>query len=495
MLKSLVFIEILVLVGSAIFYYALNRTARREIGTFPGIIFGSMAAIAFLSPAILITHIAIGLLPIMLARTRLKVGIMMAAGFIALPAFHINLTLGGAYLFPWSLQSSLGIGCFIALLIAPGKLAKTSVETDLAMVILISVLVVIDARAGAAVGYLRQLAMYVFVYGLPVFVITRSARDAAERRMLLTALAGAGVILSVIVLYEARATWPLYASLAQHYQFDGHGIVVKWRGGMMRAYGPLSEATSMGFVLVICFAAAFSARRSFKTDTAYVAVVALVAAATLAPQSRGGLIGLAVAFIISSFYRRGVSSLGQIVGAGTLLIGAYVGSIILGSQLKTSLTEANTGDYRSQLLTRGMEEFWKNPVFGDSPPNVIGRMQDMVQGEGIVDFVNTYLYFALFAGGIGLVLFCVSFIIPMARLAGIRSRLPPLSDERDVAGFCFALLCSAAVMLAFTSFLERPSMYLLVAASMAMMIEIPRRVVRKSDTARPVSAGAAPQVA
>jgi O-antigen ligase len=131
-----------------------------------------------------------------------------------------------------------------------------------------------------------------------------------------------------------------------------------------------------------------------------------------------------------------------------------------------------------------MQEFWKNPIIGDNYANVVARMQDMVQGEGMVDFVNTYLYFALFAGAVGLVIFCVSFLVPMARLVTIRRALPPGSAEREVAGFCLAVLMSAAVMIVFTSYLKRPSIFWLASASLAMMIVVPRRAVAGKTTIR-----------
>jgi O-antigen ligase len=261
-------------------------------------------------------------------------------------------------------------------------------------------------------------------------------------------VAGMGVIFACVVLFESRSSWPLYSPIHAHFDFAVR-VVVKWRGGLIRAYGPMGEATQMGCVLVISFAAALAARRSFISNTAYIAVVSIIALGSLAPQSRGGMIGLAY--------------------AGATLFGS------MGSQISTSLTEAASGDYRSNLLRRGMEEFWKSPIFGDNYNNVTARMQDMVQGEGFVDFVNTYLYFALFAGAIGLVLFCASFILPITRLFQIRRQLPPESDAREVAGFCLALLMSAAVMLAFTAYMQRPSIYFLIAASLAMMIRVPSR--------------------
>jgi hypothetical protein len=476
-MKNLIFLEILIVIGSVLFHMASTRAIRREVGHLPGIILGSMAAIGFLAPMLIVAHLAVAMIPLLLGRTKLKVGMIMAIGLFGLPALPTELVVGGAWLFPWTIQSTLATSALIAFLIAPGQISRAPPWADAAMFIVIAVLIVIDARGGAAIGFLRQITYYTFVYAIPIFIVTRSARNAAELRTLLTAVAGMGVIFACVVLFESRSSWPLYSPIHAHFDFAVR-VVVKWRGGLIRAYGPMGEATQMGCVLVISFAAALAARRSFISNTAYIAVVSIIALGSLAPQSRGGMIGLAVVFVVSSFYRRGISGMGQVGAAGALLGGAYAGATLfgsMGSQISTSLTEAASGDYRSNLLRRGMEEFWKSPIFGDNYNNVTARMQDMVQGEGFVDFVNTYLYFALFAGAIGLVLFCASFILPITRLFQIRRQLPPESDAREVAGFCLALLMSAAVMLAFTAYMQRPSIYFLIAASLAMMIRVPSR--------------------
>jgi hypothetical protein len=487
-LKNLIFLEILIAIGTMLFWMASTRTTRREIGLLPGIVFGAMTAIAFLSPQLVIAHIAIALVPLVFGRTKLKVGMIVAAGLFALPPLPTNIVISGAWLFTWTMQSTLGLSGLVALLVAPGRLAKAPPWADSAMIIVILVLMVIDARGGPPIGYFRQLANYFFVYVIPVLIITRSARNALEWRLMLTVMAGVGIILSAIVLYETRSAWPLYASLSPHYGIETYGVVVKWRGGLMRAYGPLMEATSLGCVLVICFAAALATRRAFVSNLHYIGVVAIIAIGTLAPQSRGGMIGIAVAFVISSFYRRGIGSGVQIGLAATLLSGAYALAMVIGSvgtQISTSLGEAKgTVDYRAELLRRGLQEFWKSPIFGDSKLNIMARMQDLVQGEGIIDFVNSYLYFALFAGAVGLVLFCAAFLVPIGRLAYIRRMLPPESAERDVAGFCMTLLVSAAVMLAFTSYLDRPSIFFLIASTIALMIPVPRRLGAGSSAMR-----------
>jgi hypothetical protein len=490
-LKTLAFLEILVAIGTTIFYLAQTRASRRDVGILPGIVFALTAAIAFLSPLLIITHIMIGLIPIAMARSKVKVGMIVAVGLIAIPPLDISLALGSVPLFSWSVQSSLALGGLFALLLTPGKIAATPPWADSMLVVMICIFVVVSARGTAWTNWLRLFCMYLTVYALPAYVITRSLRGAIERRMFLTALAGAGAILAVIVLYEARGNWPMYAPLVNHYDLDlpWRGIIVKWRGGLMRAYGPMYEATIMGFVLVICFSAALAARRAFASNMTYIGIVALIALGTLAPQSRGGMIGIAVAFSISSFYRRGVSSLKQVSAAGLLLVGTYIGATAIssiGGQISTSLAEAEgTTDYRSQLLTRGMQEYWKSPVFGSKYDDVAASMKDMVQGEGIIDFVNTYLYVALFAGIIGLALFCITFIMPIWRLTSIRTRLAPGSADRDVAGFCVAVLGSAAVMLAFTSYLTRPGIFLVIASTMALGMQVPRRTRRVTNPSDP----------
>ncbi len=484
MLKALLFIEILVMIGATIFHMTTTRVTHRVVGHLPAFVFGVLAALMFLSPQLLIAHIAVGLVPLLFGRTKLQVGMIMAIGMIAVPSLQSNLAIGSLPLFGWTIQSSIGVGALLALLVTPGKLARGPVWADSVLLIITAVLLVVDSRGTEWTNWLRQLTSYVFGYGIPVFVMTRCAKNAEERKILLTALAAAGIILSVIVLYEARGSWPLYAPLAHHFGFETNGLVVKWRGGLMRAYGPMSEATNMAMILVICFSAAFASRRAFVSNTHYIAIVALIAIGTLAPQSRGGLIGIAIAFVISSFYRRGMGSLGQMIAASTLVLGAYVAASAIGSiggHLQQSLNDGSgTSTYRSDLLRRGLEEFWKSPVFGDSAAHVTAHMQDMVQGEGIIDFVNTYLYFALFAGGIGLVVFCLAFIMPMARLVVIRRHLPPLSAERDVAGFSLAVLGSAAVMLAFSSYAPRPAIFWLTASGLAMIMGIPRRAANRA---------------
>ena len=181
--------------------------------------------------------------------------------------------------------------------------------------------------------------------------------------------------------------------------------------------------------------------------------MALLIAGVAAPQSRGALLGLAVGFAAIYLYRRSQTVI------ATLLVGAAVFAaffVTVGLQPETTapadLHSSETIEYRKRLMTRGMEEFAKSPLTGDTFPNILSRMQDLRQGEGIVDFVNTYLWVALLSGVLGLLLFLAAFGTRLFHLWTLRPRLRKAGFGPGAAAFVFASLCAPVVMLIFTSF-------------------------------------------
>jgi O-antigen ligase len=59
--------------------------------------------------------------------------------------------------------------------------------------------------------------------------------------------------------------------------------------------------------------------------------------------------------------------------------------------------------YRQRLLDRSLELVQAHPLFGD--PLAMQEMEDLRQGQGIIDIVNTYIGVLLFHGWVGLILF------------------------------------------------------------------------------------------
>jgi O-antigen ligase len=94
--------------------------------------------------------------------------------------------------------------------------------------------------------------------------------------------------------------------------------------------------------------------------------------------------------------------------------------------------ETGNIEYRQRLLESAMQLVWRNPVLGSS--DYLDRLAEMglVQGQGIVDLVNTYVQVVLRSGLVGLALFAG--VMVAAFFAAVRARKLSLrSKAGDVA--------------------------------------------------------------
>jgi O-antigen ligase len=92
--------------------------------------------------------------------------------------------------------------------------------------------------------------------------------------------------------------------------------------------------------------------------------------------------------------------------------------------------------YRYRLAERGWELVLAHPFFGDQFP--WPEMEDLRQGEGIIDLVNTYLGVALNYGLIGLFCF-LSFILLGMTTVYARTR-ELIQSDLDLALFGISLI-------------------------------------------------------
>jgi O-antigen ligase len=79
-------------------------------------------------------------------------------------------------------------------------------------------------------------------------------------------------------------------------------------------------------------------------------------------------------------------------------------------------TRSETVDYRVDLIEAARKTFSRNPWFGTTDPLRYPEMQAMIQGQGIIDLVNSYIQVGLYSGTVGLTLFLLSIVWPVRRL-------------------------------------------------------------------------------
>jgi O-antigen ligase len=316
---------------------------------------------------------------------------------------------------------------------------------------MLALLAIAHGRDTSVTNLARVFLDLTFQFGLPFFIIIRSVRTPDDYRYALAGLAGGPVILSVLACYEAFRAWPLYFIAWGHYGIEW-AAGVKLRGGLMRAAGPYPEPTSFAFNLCIGILAILAGRTLWSGQGGRLVLFGLSGAAILATQTRGAWIGLVMGLIIYYVTIGNARRARQVTATIGVAAAAIIGLSTVSSSVAnlTGMTAEGQGtvDYRQRLFDRGIEEIGERPLLGASRDEVVRQMRDMIQGEGIVDFVNTYIYIGLISGLIGLIIFLTAIVV-QATLAWTTSRRWP--KHRAMSGFGLAALVSVLSMLTVTS--------------------------------------------
>lgn len=380
---------------------------------------------------------------------------------LLLPGLDEVAALGSIKLFDFGVHDALALGAAAMLFVNVGK-ARARVASDLPALAAMLLLMVALSRDTTPTHFVRMAINVGFDLGLPYYIVSRGVRAVEEMRTAMLWLGCGAIVLSAILLYEVWKAWPIYNILYDQYGLTTQ-LLVKARGGVLRSGGPFVEPTSAAMVLGICIIALGLSREFFRGRWSYAAIMAVALVGMTAPQSRGAWIGLLTAAAAVQLYRGRhlrLAVAGFVLGSiGSLLLLAARFSPYLSETLGLTGGSSETSEYRRLLWARGMEEFWHSPIFGFSMPQITARLSDLRQGEGIVDFVNSYIWILLIAGAVGAVLFFGAFVYYLARLLPLRRSFAGDTDGLAAASFVFAGLAMPLEMLFFTSFGGRPAFF------------------------------------
>ncbi|MBB5686634.1 O-antigen ligase family protein [Sphingobium boeckii] len=469
---NLAFIEILSFAGIWIFLRSLIKERRSEFGNILYIISLSVAAFSFLSPNLIFLNIFYIILIPLIARNFSQVAPIYIFCIIISPLLSYNVSAGGIFLLDYSVAHSLGIGAIIAFAIKGKGRSYAKFATDLPFIGIMLVLFFITVRDTSVTNILREFLGQALLYGPPYWIVSRGIRNLTDVRLTLLILAAAAVLLSIICAFEALKGWPLYRAIWSYHGIDlGSGASVKLRGGLLRSPGPYAEPLSLSFSLTMCILALVASRRSFRSRLWFLGLCAITAIGIAAPQSRGAWIGLIVGLLACDAYRGRWQVLatrtGILVMAGVLAVAGSTVNSHLANLTGTSAEGHGTIDYREDLLTRGIEEVRAYPLIGRPFEQVTEAMKDMTQGEGIVDFVNSYLVVALVSGLIGLAIFSTGLISQCTIIWQARVATKNTSTHREYLAFAFSTMIANCIMLANISMGGRITMTLGMTMAMA----------------------------
>jgi hypothetical protein len=243
------------------------------------------------------------------------------------------------------------------------------------------------------------------------YAVSRSCNDRNKIVDAQAAFCLSGGIMALVAALEHTKGWLLYTQLAAHWDPADATYAFSWllRGdSWLRAQASSGHALSLGVMLAIAFGFWLYLQSQAVTLRARVAIGLVFWLGLVAAFSRGPWIGAVLIYLAYSALKP--LAISRLFKAG-FLMAIVLGLLSLspiGEKMMTSLhVTGGQPDadfiYRQRLLDRSLELVQAHPLFGD--PLAVQEMEDLRQGQGIVDIVNTYIGVLLFHGWVGLVLF------------------------------------------------------------------------------------------
>jgi O-antigen ligase len=256
----------------------------------------------------------------------------------------------------------------------------------------------------------RAVEAFVTIY-VPFFVLSRSSKSSRELQDTVAALCLACAVLAAIGVFESARHWLLYGELRNQWGAVYNPYLE--RGSSLRAMASASHPLFFGYLLAVAFGLWLGLMPRVQSAFRRLAVVVLYWLGLLASYARGPWLGgILIYFVYVAVRGRKLSRLLKAaVSAG--LIAAIVAASPFGERIERVVpflggtVNSETITYRQRLLARAWQVIQESPLLGDQ--YALAKLQDLRQGEGIIDLMNGFVNILLDNGFVGLVLF-LSFV-------------------------------------------------------------------------------------
>ncbi len=277
-------------------------------------------------------------------------------------------------------------------------------------------------RPGNVTSGLRTvLSLWVDIF-LPYYVASRSIRNEEGLRHAMTGLVVASTILSLVSIFEILRSWKLYSAVlgalgVNEWMFGGYLM----RSGLLRPNASVGNSIVLGYVLVVALGFFLYLKEVASKPLHRLLGMAVLAGGIVASISRGPWMGALLLVLIyltlgpKALKRLGGLCLG-ILAAFLLLSVVPSGQLLIDMLPVIGTADQGNVEYRANLLTAALPVIERHILLGSFDFLRAPELQVMMQGEGIIDVVNSYVGVALYSGVIGLALFLGIFLSTLNQL-------------------------------------------------------------------------------
>lgn len=269
---------------------------------------------------------------------------------------------------------------------------------------------VLEFRATNVTNALRGCFYLLLDVWLPYYVVSRSVRSMEAFKAALSGMVLAGLLLAALAFFEYLKSWKLYSGAVYNLGLEWGIGNYQGRAGSLRASATLGHSIVFGYFMVVCLGLYFFLKEQVSRPWARKLGGLLLLGGLVASISRGPWVGAMACLLV--FLATGPKALPKI--AGVVAAGAASIPVLMmfpaGQKVVDLLpfigtVEAENIDYRSRLLDNALIVIQRNLWLGSENYRDTPEMLEMIQGEGIIDIVNSYVAVALNSGMVGLALF------------------------------------------------------------------------------------------
>ncbi len=364
--------------------------------------------------------------------------------------------------------------------------------------------IALTAPSVSLTGTVRSLVVMALDIVLPYFVLTRGLRSWADLKYVLVRFLAACMFAAAVGLLEFAVQRNIYSDLQWAFGTKWSLTHTLMRGSVIRVQAMTSQPILFAAQLMLTLGLWWAVARETTGRKGLSRLVDLALIAVLVfTFSRGPWLGalvFALTLLALTRLKPGVVAAGLVVGAGAIVTVKLAGldeSIMTGLKVVFGSTQEDAGsiEYRSRLLDTAIALVKQSPWVG--VPNYAAQMQSLVQGEGIIDLVNTYVGVALNSGLIGIALYLLPFVVSLAMLFR-RLRVGSLrysAEETRYHRVVVALLVGFLLTIFTTSSFERlPFLMMFLIAAPACAMALPPRSSSRVSSAEKGDFGYGPQV-
>ena len=270
----------------------------------------------------------------------------------------------------------------------------------------------------------RALVFFIATY-IPYWVISRSI---LSRKVLVEDFAAfilACAVMAGVAVFESASHWLLFGEMAERWGEGNSFSSYYWRGNSLRAMASAGHPLALGYLLAVAFGFWLYLQSHSIPTRHRIGGILLLWLGLLATYSRGPWLIACCIFLVyqllvprawSRFFKAAaIAGMAAVVISFTPLGDKIVDALPF---FHNSPEDASVV-YRHRLLDRTWQVIQENPILGDQ--EVLLKLQDLRQGEGIIDVVNSYVNVLLGSGFVGLS-FMLGFILLGALKAWALSR-------------------------------------------------------------------------